>query len=285
MRTNQHITETRSIKQILNALPDRYVVRDLTERDYGIDLFIEIFRRENASDKSEAKYKATGATFHAQIKGTTTGKERLKNGDYSYPLKKTTLLYAEAFSTPFFLFLVDLSLDTPRSYFLWIQRYIREVVDQNKPKWRNHIQKSISLRVPQQNAICERIDKLEKIASRPKYIQDLVDFRESYGHLSKQLSAAASGDFTISSSSLKQMRALAWNVQNLTMIYEYNDCCISRSCAEELTAFIDSLSVSSTTADFTDIPHRENFALLWDSIEGVSELETFLSLADDDTTY
>lgn len=60
-RAQNHITETRSLKIFLNLVPDEWVVRDLSERDYGTDLLVEIFTTEG---------QPTGYTFWVQLKGT-----------------------------------------------------------------------------------------------------------------------------------------------------------------------------------------------------------------------
>lgn len=43
MRTYQHVIDTKSIKKLLNLFPNEWVIRELTARDYGTDLVIEIF--------------------------------------------------------------------------------------------------------------------------------------------------------------------------------------------------------------------------------------------------
>lgn len=43
MRTQSHIIDTKAVKAVMAQLPDHWVVRELSERDYGIDLLVEIF--------------------------------------------------------------------------------------------------------------------------------------------------------------------------------------------------------------------------------------------------
>ncbi len=50
-------------------LPDYWVVRELTERDYGIDLMVEVFTPGLKDRKGKDAFAKTGAIFHVQIKG------------------------------------------------------------------------------------------------------------------------------------------------------------------------------------------------------------------------
>lgn len=42
-RTQTHITDTLAIREIMSKLPENWLVRGLEERDYGIDLSIELY--------------------------------------------------------------------------------------------------------------------------------------------------------------------------------------------------------------------------------------------------
>lgn len=148
MRTVQHIIDTRSIKRVLNILPDHWVIRELTERDYGIDLLIEIFEKNDVKNNGHDTFRSTGAIFHAQVKGTGLAL-KINNEKIAYSLNKGSLLYTERFSTPFLLFRVDVSSDKSPSYFLWIQRYVRDVLDLGNPDWRT--EKKIHLQYTYRN--------------------------------------------------------------------------------------------------------------------------------------
>lgn len=41
-RHKNHVLETMSYKIFNNAIPDYWVVRDMTERDYGFDAMLEL---------------------------------------------------------------------------------------------------------------------------------------------------------------------------------------------------------------------------------------------------
>ncbi|MDQ7098735.1 MULTISPECIES: DUF4365 domain-containing protein [unclassified Serratia (in: enterobacteria)] len=88
MRTVQHIIDTRSIKRVLNILPDHWVIRELTERDYGIDLLIEIFEKNNKDKNDHDVFVSTGAIFHAQVKGTNSTLKVDKKNNISFSFDK-----------------------------------------------------------------------------------------------------------------------------------------------------------------------------------------------------
>lgn len=45
-RIDKHITESSSYKIFSNAIPDNWIVREVTERDYGIDCYVEIVKKK-----------------------------------------------------------------------------------------------------------------------------------------------------------------------------------------------------------------------------------------------
>jgi hypothetical protein len=285
MRTVQHIIDTRSIKRVLNLLPDHWVIRELTERDYGIDLLIEIFEKSDVKNNGHDAFRSTGAIFNAQVKGTSLALKINNDEKISFPLDKGALLYTERFSTPFLLFRVDVSSDEADSYFVWIQRYVRDVLDLTSPEWRTKKQDSFTIYIPEHNNISSSFEKIEKIASRPRLIQEIVEFRESYFYLSSQLNAVATGQFNLDKDSLAHMAVLARQINNLQVIFKYNDCCIDKSCAEELLSFVQSLNLSSVASDFFNIPHKENFELLAESLTSLTGIENFLAENDYNTAY
>lgn len=285
MRTCQHVIDTRAIKRVLSILPDHWVIRELTERDYGIDLIVEIFEEAGTDSHNYKIFDSTGAIFHIQVKGTASKLKVVKDGTFSYSMRKNALSYAESFSTPFFLFRVDVSTDDAKSYFIWTQRYIKEVLDLQNVSWRTGKKESFTVNIPPHNEVASRLEKIEKIASRPKLIQELVEFHENHFHLSSQLSAASNGKFQINDESLSHMKRMARQIFNLKTVFKYNDCCIDKSCAQDLLDFVEALTVSSDNSAFSNPPHHENFKLLASSIYGISDMESFIAENDSDTVY
>ena len=93
MRTHEHITDTKSIKKVLNILPDHWVVRELSERDYGIDLLIEIFHQSGDDQNGNPQYESSGCVVNIQVKGTSKNLRFNRDGTLHYSMKKKALKY------------------------------------------------------------------------------------------------------------------------------------------------------------------------------------------------
>ncbi len=112
MRVKQHITDSRGVKKVLRIIPDHWVVRDLSERDYGIDLLVEIFEPIIPAGKSEPEYfEPSGHICHLQLKSSSEPLVITKKGYIGEPLSVRALQYAERYSTPLLLVSVDVSSD------------------------------------------------------------------------------------------------------------------------------------------------------------------------------
>lgn len=113
-RHRKHVMETTSMKILNNKIPDRWVLRGATERDYGIDLYLEIVGADN---------KITGELMALQVKS----KESIVFGsDGKYTLsgiKKSTLNYWKGLPVPVFVVVVDLTGD--KAYWLNLGEYLR----------------------------------------------------------------------------------------------------------------------------------------------------------------
>ena len=59
-RNITHIIERQAIDILTQKLPKEWIVREMTERDYGIDLYIEIVKKDQ---------KVTGDLVAIQVKG------------------------------------------------------------------------------------------------------------------------------------------------------------------------------------------------------------------------
>lgn len=139
MRVYQHIIDTKAIKATMQAIPDHWVIRELTERDYSIDLMLEIFKKVRQNRLGHTNYDSSGYVCYLQVKGIDS--DLIVNSDdtISFSLDKNSLLYVEKFTTPFLL--IRVSTKTNEIYFVWLQRYIMEVLDDSNPTWRESSQK------------------------------------------------------------------------------------------------------------------------------------------------
>jgi hypothetical protein len=94
-----HIKEKAGLELVSACLPDEWIVRELTERDYGVDLYLEITRDGSV----------TGDLAALQVKGTATVKLR-PDGTATFPgIKKTTFHYWTGLPVPVFLMVGDLN--------------------------------------------------------------------------------------------------------------------------------------------------------------------------------
>jgi len=138
----QHELDREAIEHIRSNLPSRWP-REPVQNDYGIDLRVEI--HEN--------YQATGLRFEIQSKGH----ERLQivySDQIAQSIKVSTLNYFEKVLTP--VLLVTYCARQKKAYYLWVKPYIREVLDEQKPDWRERDgQSEITLHVPLVNVLDE----------------------------------------------------------------------------------------------------------------------------------
>jgi uncharacterized protein DUF4365 len=96
-RTSQHIQESRSFKALSAGLPDEWILRHVTERDYGLDCIVEIPLGEQV----------VGWLFGAQVKSTTKMKWREDGTAILAGIKCSTANYWLGLPFPVILFLYD----------------------------------------------------------------------------------------------------------------------------------------------------------------------------------
>lgn len=135
-RTQTHITDTLAIREIMSKLPENWLVRGLEERDYGIDLSIELYDGEEP----------TGCFSLIQVKGTSKA--------FSDPVSLSgfptkTLKYAELFPEAFFIF--HTSNQDKETYFVWAQKYISVRLKKDVPNW--EVQDSTTIHFPDENIL------------------------------------------------------------------------------------------------------------------------------------
>lgn len=112
-RVPQHISETASFKLFSSKIPDNWIVRDVSERDYGIDCYLELVNDDN---------ELTGELALIQLKSrqkinwTKDDTFQLSGVDIS------TSNYWYKFSVPVFIFLAD--IESQELYFLSVDYFI-----------------------------------------------------------------------------------------------------------------------------------------------------------------
>ena len=99
-RIDTHISESISFDALSSVLPDEWIIRELTERDYGVDLYIELVGKDG---------KVTGDLVALQVKSTKSIQFNNK-GLFTYGgIKKSTINYWLGLPVPVFLIVVNLN--------------------------------------------------------------------------------------------------------------------------------------------------------------------------------
>jgi len=286
MRTIQHVIDTKALKNTLNSIPDSWVIRDLSERDYGIDLMVEIFSEFGKDKYGHPKYEATGKVCYLQVKGTQDELSTNVDGSTSFPVTKKALKYVEKFATPFLLIRVFNDPAKPIVCFLWLQRYIIDVIEQTNPEWRTEKQEDYSVRIPSQNRLPNNFKKIEKIAARIKYIEEFSEFYEKYMIIKDVYEAMLSRKF-----STEEMNSIILDLQRilqLSTLLEYNHCQVDRGGIQNLIAYLQLVKKNEETPetldDFPDpIVHNLNLLVGDNFMRMVSE--ELIADSEGDTVY
>lgn len=287
MRTYQHVIDTKAIKKTLQAIPDYWVVRELSERDYGIDLMLEIFSEAGTDNNSHVVYDSTGHVCYLQIKGTNSELNINQDGStVSFPIEKKALLYVEKFSTPFILVRVCTLEDSSSIFFLWLQRYILEVLDSNNPNWRNDDQEHFSVRIPITNRLPDNFEKIEKIASRIKYIVEHAEFYDRFSLMQHGFETIIEGKFTDEQfdSFINELK----RIQTFHTLLSFNNCQVD---VDDITNLIDYITKvknriekPTNIKDFLD-PLPFNLDLLLNENFMRIDAEIMIAENENDTVY
>lgn len=123
-RVPQHISETASFKLFSSKIPDSWIIRDITERDYGIDCYLELV---NDNNELSGELALVQLKSRQSIPWTSEDYYTLTGVDIA------TSNYWYKFAVPVFIFLAD--IDNQELYFVSVDYYIKrnfdEFVEQN----------------------------------------------------------------------------------------------------------------------------------------------------------
>lgn len=284
MRTFQHVIDTKAVRQLINSIPEHCVVRELTERDYGIDLMIELFEKTDENQHGHPIYDTTGHVCYLQIKGTE--KELIVNddSDIAFSIDKKSLYYVEKFSTPFILTRICTLAGKESINFVWLQRYIIDKLDLEIPNWREDETDSITIYIPTHNTLPGNFEKIERISYRIKYIEELSEFNERYSEILMAL------EYIIhNQSAFKYFDEVIKNlnrISKLSTLMSNNHCCISQECVFELIEYINGVKFGENNPNYMeDFPHNFNFGLLNTSNLSIRFIEGSVADSERDTTY
>ncbi|MCG7491723.1 DUF4365 domain-containing protein [Vibrio sp. Of14-4] len=113
-RDNNHIRETISYKVFTKSIPSHWIIRDLTERDYGTDVLIEYVTDSGA---------VTGKLALVQLKYVTDIKFTKKGEFKYYKIKPTTTDYWLSSNIPSYIFFIS---KNEEMYFVSVMNYVME---------------------------------------------------------------------------------------------------------------------------------------------------------------
>lgn len=165
-RIDTHRIDTKAIRTIFTHLNENWLVRNLEERDYGIDLQLERFDLNDA----------TGDFIFVQVKGTV--KEFKKEVKLSkFPVD--TIKYALMFDVPFFVF--HTSNTSKQTKYVWLQNYVETRLEKDIPHWKN--QKSVTIYFPKENDLEANDSKITDIIKKDKLKKMGVRFLAIYESL------------------------------------------------------------------------------------------------------
>jgi|GEM_PF-2265631 hypothetical protein len=176
-RHENHVLETMSYKVFNNSIPDHWIVREMTERDYGFDAMLEIAANPN---KLCAKLAAVQLKASKKIIFASSGFHS------HYGVDKRTTNYWLHSNIPTFLFFTD--EETRVLYYISVQKYARENFDQYESG------NGFSYRISNENIFseerflddfyqCENLNELELCISHAQTFHNVFSrfFDENHG--------------------------------------------------------------------------------------------------------
>ena len=155
-RTDEHIRESAAWRVLQSKAPSEWIIREVTERDYGVDAYVEL---------ATSSGNISGDLCSVQLKGCGTihwkgGPESETKRARSRGIKKSTLRYLMNLPVPVFLVVADLS--TNKVYFTPIKKGVRD----QYAKFCDKKQKSISFEL---QSFCELGTQLGDLCFRVLY--------------------------------------------------------------------------------------------------------------------
>ena len=131
-RPETHVTEAESWRLLQSTAPKEWIVREVTERDYGIDAYIELASKDGH---------ITGQLMSVQLKGVKGLGWKDSKGIRSArspQIKTTTANYWLLLPVPVFLFVAD--LEKGDVYYALCRRTAKSTIRQSRPTGENNPQ-------------------------------------------------------------------------------------------------------------------------------------------------
>lgn len=113
-RVPQHISETASFKLFSSKIPNSWIIRDVTERDYGVDCYLELVNDDN---------ELTGELALIQLKSRQSIRWTTENYYTLTGVEISTSNYWYNFAVPVFIFLTD--IENQEVFFVSVNYFIK----------------------------------------------------------------------------------------------------------------------------------------------------------------
>ena len=197
IRTAQHISDTKAIRVLMGLLPENWLVRSVEERDYGVDLTLELFKkvlRKTKNGKKNTQIEVPkGQYVLLQIKGRDNKFDDSKASEKLRQFDEKTIEYANLFNIPFFV--VYVTLKDKKAHFLWLQEYTERVL--SNTNWKSKSQ--IDLDIPSENSFNTEkgLEKFELLVDRKYEENELFEIMKKFFELKPCIDNLNSGIYDI----------------------------------------------------------------------------------------
>lgn len=197
IRTVQHISDTKAIRVLMGLLPENWLVRNVEERDYGVDLTLELFKKVTKKTKKGRKCTQIevpkGQYVLLQVKGRQNIFNDSKNTQKLRQFEEKTIEYANLFNIPFFV--VYVTLKDEKAHFLWLQEYTEQVLSNSN--WKS--KSKIDLDIPSENSFNteDGLKKFELLVDRKYEENELFEIMKKFFELKPCVDGLNSGIYDI----------------------------------------------------------------------------------------
>ena len=159
-RPKSHEIDAKAQGILRSRLPSNWVIRE-QHPDYGIDYEIEVFQEEQPA----------GIWFRIQLKGKEKAQETEDSIFISFETGKIDY-YLSKVPFPVFLFVVVTAEE--EIYWLFLQKFVNEVLKVENPRWME--QKSVTIKIPKKNRFSNNAEEIEMEARKGMIYTHLLVF-------------------------------------------------------------------------------------------------------------
>lgn len=213
-RNKTHIKETESDRIFRNLIPSEWIIREVTERDYGIDYYVEIVYKQSKNKE----FVLSGDLVSIQLKSKNTIKWlKISSKKSFFRIKRETASYWFNSLIPVFLFVVETK--TKQLYYANVKKQIRRNFDKfiKNKTFAFELNKNLNFKTNEGNLIFFMLYLLEKKSNDYyHYLSDLLLHWKEYNNF---ITANIGRDFFLEVD--EEPELLLHHVYNITQfIYE-----------------------------------------------------------------